>query len=219
MENSAILIIANQDDYHANLVDSFLKDAKHSSCKLDFTQPLKSSISFNGSSCIFLSEEGEVFSLDSFKSVWWRRTGVPSRDLTNIGSDEVNDVERYWFLRFAIESLPTKVFPLGHPVVLRQLENKILQLQIGRRVGFNIPKTCISDKYGILFSFAQEHQWLVVKPLRVGACIDSDENSFALLSTPVKSEIFKMLLLEESLSWNSQLLFCQEKIPKVSRSR
>lgn len=104
---------------------------------------------------------------ETLTAVWWRRalTQLDCGYLRVPSEETLDQAETYWALRWLIESLSPRLFPLGHPVVMRAAENKIKQLMFARQIGFRIPETVWSNNKPFLMAHAKSHQRIAVKPL------------------------------------------------------
>lgn len=159
-----ILIITHKDDFTADFVIDKLN---------------KRGINYYRFNCEDIDKENYLFekqnkfqfqidNLNSFNSVWFRRTKLPNLQIKN-------DAEKFYLLgeydallSNLYSQLNTKRW-LSHPNNVYQAENKIFQLQAAQKIGFSIPDTIITNQHSVLKEFIAKHnQNVIVKPLSQG---------------------------------------------------
>lgn len=189
MKRDVVIIIAPQVDPHADAVVNELNEKKDVKVlRLDLET------AYYDHDIIYLNSGGK-FSWEiicrqtkrrvvsaELTSVWWRRTHTLSPSLDN-GLPTGEGIDRRECesnLRSILASLPRKTFPLGHPIDLREGENKIRQFSVAQQVGFVQPDTIFSNSRASLSSFAQKHMWIAAKSLNQSiAEVSGKEVSFA----------------------------------------
>jgi glutathione synthase/RimK-type ligase-like ATP-grasp enzyme len=159
-----ILIITHKGDFTADFVIDKLN---------------KQEIKYYRFNCEDIDKENYLFSkenhftfqlsnLNSFHSVWFRRTKLPDLQVEN-------ESEKLYFLG-EYDSLLNNLFMqlntkkwLSNPTFVYQAENKIFQLQIAQKIGFKIPDTIITNQHSVLKGFLSKHNNnIIVKPLSQG---------------------------------------------------
>lgn len=159
-----ILIITHKEDFTADFVIDKLNKQEIKYYRFNCEDIDKES---------FLFEKQNRFAfqfnnLNSFHSVWFRRTKLPALKIQD-------DSERLYLLGEydALLSnlylqLNTKKW-LSHPTHVYQAENKIFQIQVAQEIGFEIPDTLITNQHSELKKFIEKHnQNVIVKPLSQG---------------------------------------------------
>jgi glutathione synthase/RimK-type ligase-like ATP-grasp enzyme len=110
----------------------------------------------------------------TYSAIWWRRPRA-LQDKLRLAfplSDEISAAEAFHAFRFACETLPRSLFPLGHPLPMEQAGNKLLQLHVAQRVGFTVPATLVGNDPVAHRQFLEQHERVVVKPLFANVAYD-----------------------------------------------
>jgi len=141
----------------------------------------------------------KVFNLQDFNSIWYRRPRGVMLDkfvLSKGGLDFALD-EWQTFINNTYD-LMDKPLWVSHPNILRKASNKLLQLKVARSVGFNIPKSLITNDSILAKDFIESCQGkVIVKSTGKGWVYDSDNNSVKYvltnkLSTKDIKNLFKL---------------------------
>lgn len=114
-----------------------------------------------------------------WSAIYWRRP-LPVGDRLSVtfpAVDEIAKAEAYHAFRLAIESLPDRLFPLGHPVAMERASNKLLQLRVARDTGFRVPDTLVGNDPAALDAFLARHDRVVVKPLHAHGAYRREDRS------------------------------------------
>lgn len=132
---------------------------------------------------VFSSFTGETGrSADSsqpWTAIYWRRP-APVEDRLSVvfpAAHEVSKAEAYHAFRLAMESLPARMFPLGHPVAMERASNKLLQLKLAKKMGFHVPDTLVGNDPEALSDFLARHKNVVVKPAHAHCCYGTKDRS------------------------------------------
>ncbi|KUJ56720.1 ATP-grasp domain-containing protein [Chryseobacterium aquaticum] len=153
-----ILIITHKEDYTADYIINKLNNKKISYFRLNcedipkYNFSIDSSLNFN------------INGIDKFKSVWFRRTKL--FDFKNFSLEEqeflINEYDS--FLKNLFSIISTDKW-LSNPKNIYSAENKLLQLQYAKSIGFNIPKTIISTNPNQIRDFYFSHnEKIILKP-------------------------------------------------------
>ena len=159
-----ILIITHKEDFTADFLIEKLNKRHIEYFRLNCED-------INDYICSFTNVSDFDFSINgitNFSSVWFRRTKLPE-----IG--DIDDGEKM-FLLADYESLFDNLFNLirsnrwlSHPNYIYKAENKLFQLQVAKRIGFNIPNTIVTNRHKLLKQFISENnQNVIIKPIRQG---------------------------------------------------
>ena len=112
-----------------------------------------------------------VASPETIEAVYWRRPisyiGSPFMGIPT--SANLDAVEIFWSIRWHLEALPARLFPLGHPWIFARAENKHRQMEAAREIGFRLPETLHSNDPARLAAFARGHSPVAIKALRMPA--------------------------------------------------
>jgi glutathione synthase/RimK-type ligase-like ATP-grasp enzyme len=107
--------------------------------------------------------------IETFKSVWYRRTKYPA--LSQYAFDEQNYLigEYGYLLTNILENLDCPKW-ISHPNNINIAENKILQLREAQKIGLKIPKTLIANTAEKIIEFASKinNEKIIIKPLHSG---------------------------------------------------
>jgi hypothetical protein len=130
----------------------------------------------------------ELHSNLNFKSVWFRRTKLPSLDY-------VTDPYERAYLSNEYDALMTNFYQtvsaerwLSFPDHIYRAENKLLQLKIAKKVGFLIPDTLITNNKSELEAFAKHNSYdIILKPLSQGR-INYQEHTELIFTNRLKRD-------------------------------
>lgn len=159
-----ILIITHKEDFTADFVIDKLN---------------KRGIKYYRFNCEDIDKENYLFekqngfqfqvnNLNSFHSVWFRRTKLPDLKIKGEAEKLYLLGEYDALLSNLYSQLKAKRW-LSHPNDVYQAENKIFQLRIAQEIGFSIPDTIITNQHSVLNEFIDKHNRnVIVKPLSQG---------------------------------------------------
>lgn len=183
-----ILIITHKEDFTADFVIDKLN---------------KQGIKYYRFNCEDIDKENYLFSnqnkfafqfnnLNSFYSVWFRRTKLPQLDIKDEAEKLYLLGEYDSLLNNLFLQLRTKKW-LSNPTNVYQAENKIFQLHIAQEIGFVIPDTIITNQHSVLKEFLTKHNNnVIVKPLSQGRI--TSENELKLIYTnKIKTDIIEKI--------------------------
>ena len=139
-----ILIITHKEDFTADFVINKLNERE---------------IAYYRFNCEDIDKENYLFSnqnhfsfqlnnLNSFHSVWFRRTKLPQLNIKNEAEKLYLLSEYDSLLNNLFLQLKTKKW-LSNPTNVYQAENKIFQLHIAQEIGFVIPDTIITNQHSV----------------------------------------------------------------------
>ena len=132
----------------------------------------------------------DFLGVDDYKSVWFRRTMLP--DLSNI------DEEYRLYITTEIDVFLKNLFSvidakwISDPNSIYKSENKMYQLRIAHKLGFNIPETLITSKKEEIVEFYNKHKKIIVKPLSQTRINKNDSAEFIFTSTVSHKQINKL---------------------------
>lgn len=164
------LIITNKDDAHADalidLGDGCLGAGQM--IRLN-TEDLFKTVSFNiteRSLNLSMSDSGVSCSLNDLSGAWYRRPLDP-----DIPADVAPGIAKFfrdegWEVIQGIFSCCRDVKCLPRPDFAVPPRNKIHQLHLASKMGFNVPKSLISNQFDRLLTFARDQGPCVIKGLR-----------------------------------------------------
>lgn len=151
---------------------------------------------------------------ENITAVYWRRPvsylGSPFMGIPT--SKNLDAVEIFWSIRWHLEALPAKLFPLGHPWSFARAENKHRQMETAVKLGFSVPATLHSNQPQLLEEFARNHSEVALKALRMPAVsLDGD----VMKARHIHCKSFSGQKLADRLSTVDQCqLYCQETISR-----
>ncbi len=159
-----ILIVTNKEDGHADIVIRRLKslDAEFFRLNTDSLHNYLVSIQKQGS---FLknSKTGRTIKLSSIKSIWLRRR--TALKLPELNADFRLFVESEWshFLRNLWMQFDDVLW-MNHPEAIENGRNKMAQLRIAEKIGFQVPETIYSNSAKEIMAFQKKHGCCIYKP-------------------------------------------------------
>ena len=151
----------------------------------------------------------------TISAVYWRRPvrylGSPFMGIPT--SENLDAVEVFWSVRWHLESLPARLFPLGHPWMFARAENKHRQMEAALKVGFDVPPTLHSNNISALREFIADQEEVAVKALRMPAVTATGEVHRA---RHIACKSFRADFLNERLARLERgQLFCQKAIRRT----
>lgn len=161
-----ILIYSSEYDPHVDIVLDRMSEVGIDAIRLN-TQSIPELAKINldiehmGMNSITLIDSNKSFSLDTIKSVWWRRP-------TNFSIDHQLSVTEKAFSEIELNAVMKSIFNsldcywISHPDNLRMANNKYEQLIRAKSIGFRIPGTIISNIKSNLVKFYEKHNKSVI---------------------------------------------------------
>jgi len=139
---------------------------------------------------ISMSKNGEILDItNSVKVIWYRRPGKP---YDNFNHDQkptpaiqqfVND---QWFSWFEALQLIPNVKWINHPNANDAMESKPRQLFLASLLGFQIPKTIITNDPKEVHHFAQQNAGKLVAKALYSPLIEEPEQDFFVFTNEIK---------------------------------
>lgn len=211
MNEDIILLLTNKEDLTADFVVLELQKRGIPYYRFnteDFPAKIMASIGFEGKTNVAYIEDARSYvDVRQIKSIWYRR---PQR---TVFAEDIGDFERFcsneswFFLRGLWESIDC--FWVSHPYSLERARSKIRQLKVAQGLGFQIPKTLISNKPEEVRGFFNHvNKSMVVKPVKSGI-VRGENNEFVIHTSKVNEE---HLLNLEDLRFAPSIF--QEMLPK-----
>ena len=175
-DSRLILLVAERRDLAADLVVAEL--AKKGAAFLrwnceDF--PLSSTIIWEPTDRNTRLRLGsQRFSLEQFKSAWYRRTPAPILDGTaQVGAPGFVEREISTFLAGVWAN--SRMLWINGPASVLRAENKLIQLALAQELGFSTPRTIVTNDPSAARSFVAAVPRAVVKSITGGTFEHSDE--------------------------------------------
>ncbi len=219
MENEFILIISNEKDITTDLVIKRLHERNIGFRRFNteyFPTNIKSSIHISDSkNGIQLTTEKWTLSENEIKSIWYRRPVLA--DFSKIAIDDNAKIfaqrETSTYLINMWSSLLNCRW-VNDPFAIYKAEKKALQLKIAQEIGFNIPKTIITNSHDDFINFHNSFKGhVIVKPISHGGYGDNDE--FAIFTIDLSKKSFD----SKTNGIQSSPFILQEKINKTTDVR
>ncbi len=196
-----ILIITHKEDYTSDFIINKLNQRKIKYKRLNCEDLIDSN---------FIVDKDLSFSIDginSFKSVWFRRTKLPDINASN-PHEKIYLLNEYeTLLKNLFCTIDAKWF--SNPFKIYKAENKLYQLKIAKDIGFIIPNTLITNNKETLKEFYYlNSKKIIIKPLSQSKLNYNGETEF-IFTNDLRNEHIETLDEYE-------LTPCiyQEKIPK-----
>ena len=182
-----ILIITHKTDYTADFVVNKLNQRGIPYRRLNCEDLLSSKFNVK-----FGADFGySILDVDNYKSVWFRRTKLP--EIEGLSHEETAYVlgEIDGFFKNLFSVLPAKW--LSPPAAVYEAENKLLQLKTAQRLGFNIPKTLVTNSKRELKEFYQANdRSIIVKPISQTR-VSHRENSAFIFTSQVSQNLMERI--------------------------
>lgn len=219
-----ILIITNKEDTHPTPVIKFLKQKDIYVFRFN-TEALLTDYQFNW----WCNETGTDFIIKNINNgleivgskitaIWDRRPLPPISLFIENPEAEINKhnlEEAHGFLSFLRYYL-SDVFSIGNIIFDRVSASKMLQLQVARELGMEVPATCFSNRKEDIVRFANEFEYLSVKSIENSNIWLGDEFEYVFYAQKVKSA--KLIDLSTE-SFSQTVSFVQNYIEKCFELR
>lgn len=89
---------------------------------------------------------GRCATSESVEGIWWRRPELPSKGLARLAPERSQALDDQWqALTEGLEAAGANQRWVSCPGALRRAEDKLLQLTMARRVGFDVPATVVAN--------------------------------------------------------------------------
>lgn len=179
-----ILILTHDGDLHADAVIRHLKEKEIKYFRLNMEGLGESFfLHFEPPKNFFLLENSKGIKLDfnSIKSIWYRRPRYRrggQEIQTEIYKRFIEQEERETWSGLWLSL--SNAFWVNHPFYNLRASNKINQLNVALHLGFQIPKTLITNKPSDALRFIEDHKKVVYKVLGKGR-IERGENELPLV--------------------------------------
>ena len=169
-----ILIVTHKEDFTADFLINKLNERSIAYYRFNCEDLPDIDYSFN----TFVNSNTFINNISTFSSVWFRRTKLPDLRANNLSNPELAHLlyEYDSLLYNLFQVISTKRW-LSHPNAIHIAENKLYQLSVAKDLGFNIPKTLITNNKKRLLSFAGLcDNDLIIKPLKSGRIEDKPDH-------------------------------------------
>jgi hypothetical protein len=168
MKKRCIAIFTHSGDLHASqFVDIAISQ------KLSFRLVFTDHMSLEGNFSIYPNSKqilltdvfGEKFSFEEITAVWWRRISSLQQGL-QADNEHSKFIESTWKNLFEgdFRTITNKPVFVNDPIKTKKGYNKVSQLEVAKRSGFNIPDTLISNSYIDILNFCQ-NKTVIIKPM------------------------------------------------------
>lgn len=173
-----ILIITHKEDYTADYVIDKLNKFNLPYFRFNCEDYL----SYNITLRFGKYNECSINQINNFTSVWYRRTKLPQIKSRNKSEliYLLGEMDTFIHNLFGI----IKAKWLSDPVAVANAENKLLQLSLGKEIGFNVPDTLLTTNKQELESFFRKNKFTILKPISSGR-VDYEDNTSKLIFTNI----------------------------------
>lgn len=162
-----LLILTEPNDSHADYVAAKLRDRGAAFLRFDPARfPREAEISLAcsaaGAPRQILRLDDEVVDLASVTAVWYRRPETPVAHESLAGrAREFVELESTLVVKDLLSSLDCPWLP-APPLVVRNAEQRFLQLKIAGELGFELPQTLTTNSPAELLDFYRRHDGRIV---------------------------------------------------------
>ena len=179
-----LLILSNKWDISVDFVVRECRNRNLPYIRLN-TEDLISngaSITIDDETNIFLDKDGVIYHLnDCITSVWCRRPGKVYEFVDGEKPSEAVQkfVHEQWIIWLEALSLLDNVLWVNDPMTSAKMENKIVQLNYARSLGFEIPKTIVTNSTNkIKEYFGSKDKKIIAKALYSPLIEEPDQDYF-----------------------------------------
>ncbi len=213
MPSKKVVLLTNREDITADYVVLELQKKSIPFYRFnteDFPLSIQLSweISLDTSNGVLIVPDEEI-EFSEIQSIWYRRPVVPTFDSLKLeqGVKEFCIKESYYGIEGIWSTLDC--FWVSNPMNIRRAESKPYQLKIASKLGFQIPRTLISNSLSDISAFVKDSgERIIIKPVRTGVIKGRDSESIIFTNEVSALELCK---LKESIPIPS---IYQEKISK-----
>ncbi|MCT7602385.1 hypothetical protein [Aliarcobacter butzleri] len=152
---------------------------------------------------IFFEYNSKLINLfESIKSIYFRKIFLP--DLLDYDEDYRNFMHKeiYNFIVGLADSFDGKV--LSKPSLLRQVENKVYQLHLAKKLDFLIPKSIITNDENYINNKLELNNW-IVKPLSMGKITENKKILTNILTSKVHNIEFSPSYFQSKIEKDYEL--------------
>ncbi len=183
-----ILIITHKEDYTADFIIAKLNERNIDYHRFNCEDCLEENITLRFGNNSQHSFNGEKI---NFKSVWYRRLKLPhvSSSIVEEKIYLLNEVEAFITNLFGI----IKAKWLSEPTALRLAGNKFLQLTIAKEIGFNVPKTIVTNNKSVIVDFYNSNRGTIIKPINSGRINYANNTSKLIFSNLIPKEYIEKI--------------------------
>lgn len=189
-----LLILSNKWDISVDFVVNECRKREIPYLRLN-TEDLVSeaaTISIDADLKVALSVKGCEYDLENtITSIWCRRPGKIYEFCSDIEkpTEAVQKfVHEQWAIWLEALSLLDDVFWMNDPSISSKMENKVVQLSLARKVGFNTPKTIITNSADKVRSFfGGEDEKIIVKAM-YSPLIEEPEQDYFIFTNSLELE-------------------------------
>lgn len=190
LNKKSILLVTSKKDLAADIIILELKKREASFLRLNSEDfPAKKYISWSpelNSAIIYI--EGEDIPFSIFRSVWYRRMVSPelphyvnSRGLKNFIFKEVEAfLDGLWFTG--------EYFWINRPSNIKIAENKLIQLSVAKDIGFQIPKTVVTNNPQVVRQSLYTNFRTIAKAI-ASTKIEINEDTWGVYTQEISSNI------------------------------
>jgi len=193
-----ILIVTNKFDPHADLVIRRLKERAEPFVRLnteDFPQrvSLRLSASVTGLAGQFLLPGERSLDLADVKSVWYRRPQVHEVDAGLQEPDAVQFARDECAATIAGLWRALDCFWVSAPHKIREASYKVYQLKVAAELGFEIPRTLITNSPSEAKAFYEQCGGRVINKVINRGWFDCEDTTGLIFAHPLRSEDLEKL--------------------------
>ena len=174
-----ILFITNKEDITTDFVVKRIREERADYYRFnteDLFNCVDISLDFERNKFQLLDKRKGVIDLNNVTSVYFRRPKLPKIP-PDLATWERNFlIKEYHSLLNGIYSILSSSLWINYVYSIIEAENKIYQLILAKKLGFNIPETLISNNRDSVYEFIRAKYFnCVIKPIRSGFIDDPDD--------------------------------------------
>lgn len=184
-----ILFITNKEDVTVDIIVNKLNERSIPYYRFnteDLVEEIEVTFDFEHDAAFLYEKRKKLeLNLNDVHSVYFRRAKLPEfYSLSDISEIERNYLkkESYYLLQGIYDFLSAK-FWLNDYWAIRKAENKIFQLQLAKKTGFNVPDSLITNCIDSAEKFIKEKE-CIIKPIKTGAIDGGSKSIFTNILSP-----------------------------------
>lgn len=181
-----ILIVTHKEDFTADFIVNILNHRN-----IEYLRFNTDSVGAEHQISFLTNNETKIVidGFSHFNAVWFRRVKAPIVSFDSIEEYDFYNQDIRSFFGNLWNTLSTDKW-LSNPNNIYQAENKILQLSVARKLGFNIPNTIVSTDSKEIQTFSlKNEQKVIIKPISKSRYKTGGEEKIIFTSNLKKNQI------------------------------
>jgi glutathione synthase/RimK-type ligase-like ATP-grasp enzyme len=186
-----VLLITNKGDITTDFIVRELKSQRIPFFRLNTEEITKTiSLSFNVVKSEFViidQDNNSIYDCLNFTSVYYRRPEIPEIDINSLTSgEEIFVKNEFTFFLEGLYKILKNASWFSPVYAIREAENKLYQLLLAKKLGFQIPNSIMTTDYKRAFEFYKSNlSNCIIKPIKSGL-INEPKNDKVVFTSKIE---------------------------------